>query len=171
MVENEEDDNEPTYVEVVAEARWNVTEKRETIEDILNRIVEGDVFLDDRFDGRYLVVRNSSMDALQLLGDWIREQQQIDTVRERLFRSTVNNLTALYFNRQAAAMGRIALVDINDEPPNGPVIFQLVSDGLNHVINKLTPRTYRGRIVSDEEWAEIQERKRKRREKKKHNWN
>jgi len=165
----EQEEKEPTYVEIVAEARWNPTEKRETIEKILNRLVEGEVFIDERFDGKYLVVRNSSMDGLQLLGEWVREQQQIDTLRERLFRSIINNITALYFNRQAAAMGRIALVDVNDNPPNGPIVYQLVSDNLNAIINMLTPRTYRGKVVTEEEWQRIQERKQKKKERKKKN--
>jgi len=163
MDQNElEEHPDPTYVEIVVEARWNATERRETIETMLHKFVEGDVFEDKRFDGRYLVVRNSTKQGLQLLGEWVREQQQIDVLRERLFRSIVNNVTALYFNRQAAAMGRISLVDINDNPPNGPIIYQIVSDGLHKLINELTPRTYKGRIISEEEWQIILEKKRKR---------
>jgi len=165
----EQDHPEPTYVEIVVEARWNATEKRETIEKILRQFVDGEAFEDNRFDGRYLVIRNSSMDGLQLFGEWVRDQFQIDTVRERLFRSIVNNITALYFNRQAAAMGRISLVDINDNPPNGPIVFQLVSDGLHNIINMLTPRTYKGRVVSEEEWQIIQDKRQKAKERKRRN--
>ena len=161
-----EDHPEPTYIELIVEARWNSTEKKETIINLLKKFLEGDVIEDNRFDGNYLLIRNSSRDGLQLLGEWVREQQQVDTLRERLFRSIVNNITALYFNRQAAAMGRISLVDINDNPPNGPVIFQIVSDGLNKIINELTPRTYKGKIVSEAEWEKIQAQLARNREKK-----
>ncbi|MHA2501603.1 MAG: hypothetical protein ACXAE3_01840 [Candidatus Kariarchaeaceae archaeon] len=157
---------EPTYIELVVEARLNSTELKKTIETLLKRFLSGDVQEDQRSDGTYLLIRQSGMAGLQLLGDWIRDQQVIDTVRKRLFGSIVNNITALYFNRQAAAMGRLALLDVEDKPPNGPIIFQIVSDGLHSVIRTVAPRTYKGRVVTEEEWVQIQEARREKKRKK-----
>jgi predicted RNA binding protein with dsRBD fold (UPF0201 family) len=149
---------EPTYVEIVCEARLNSTETEETIRDILRKFLPGEANLDSRFDGTFVVVRTSGLEELQIFGDWVRELRLLDTVRERLIRSITGNITALYFNRQAAAMDRIALVDLNDEPPLGPVVLQIVSDSLMFVADKITPRTWKGKELSEEEWHRLQQR-------------
>ncbi|MHA2249815.1 MAG: hypothetical protein ACXAD7_05605 [Candidatus Kariarchaeaceae archaeon] len=157
MVDSTE--NEPTYIEVVCEAKINNTEKEETIVNILKQFIEGDPFIDERFDGNYMVIRNSKDDSLQVFADWVRELKQLDTVRKRLFNSMVGNLTALYFNRQAAAMHRLALVDVNDRPPLGPITLNIVSDSLDSIINMLTPKTHKGKELTNEQWQKIKERK------------
>ena len=155
-----------TYIEVVLEARLNSTEKEDTIAKILHRFMEGDVFVDDRFEGKFLVIRNSSFDALQLFGDWVREQRQLDTIRDRLIRSIQDNITALYFNRQAAAMDRLSLIDVNDNPPNGPIILQIISDGLMEIIDIVAPKTYKGSVISHEKWEHIKQQKEREKKRK-----
>ena len=44
---NEEDTN-PTYIELVVEARWNATEKKETISSILRKFLRGEIYEDER---------------------------------------------------------------------------------------------------------------------------
>lgn len=158
--------DEPTYVEIVCEARLNSTETQETIENILRKFLPGKVSEDKRFDGTYLVVRASGLDQLQIFGDWVRELRLLDTVRERLIRSISGNITALYFNRQAAAMDRLALVDLNDAPPLGPVVLQIVSDSLMFVADKVTPKTWKGKELSEAEWHRLQQRQERIREQK-----
>ncbi|MHA2169609.1 MAG: hypothetical protein ACXAB7_06915 [Candidatus Kariarchaeaceae archaeon] len=145
----------PTYVEVVCEARVNATEKNETIEELLRLFIEGDVMIDKRFDGTFLVIRNSNEDALQIFGELVRQNRLLDTIRKRLIKSITGNVTALYFNRQAAAMGRLSLIDINDNPPLGPIALQIVSDGLQSIINQVAPSTYEGSEISTAEWEKI----------------
>jgi len=140
-------DELPSYLEVICEMRWNNTEKRETLEEILSRFLEGDVILDERIDGKYLLIRNSSRQALQLFGDWVREMRILDTVRSRLIKSTIGEITALYFNRQAAARGKLALLDLDDGTPLGPINLQIVSDALDIIIDEVAPKTYQGRII------------------------
>ena len=53
-----------------------------------------------------------------------------------LMKSSIGNITAIYFNKQAAAMGKLSLVDLNDNPPLGSISYQIVSDNLEFVINK-----------------------------------
>jgi predicted RNA binding protein with dsRBD fold (UPF0201 family) len=152
-------ETEPTYIELVCEARLNPTEKREKIETILKTFLDGDIVLDERFDGNYLVVRNSGWDGLNLLSDWIRRLRLLDTIRRRLLKSSLGNITAIYFNKQAAAMGKLSLVDVNDNPPLGSISYQIVSDNLEYVVNKFTPRTFEGKVITEEEWEMIKQRK------------
>lgn len=144
-----------TYLEIVCEAKLNSTEKQETLVNILHKFIDGEITVDSRYDGTFLLVRSSNIETLQLLGEWIRQQNLLDTVRERLIRSITGNVTALYCNRQAAAMSRLALVDIQDNPPCGPIIFQLVSDNLMDIIDQFTPRTWKGKELTKGQWEKV----------------
>ena len=142
------DPSPPTYLEIIVEAKCNPTETKNTIQKILNKFLDGPIIEDERSDGFFLVKRASNISSLQLIGDWIREQKLLDTVRSRLFRSILNNITAIYFNKQAAMMNKLSLIDFDDKPPNGPISFQLVSDNLNYVIDILSPKTFKGKEIS-----------------------
>lgn len=159
--------DEPTYIEIVCEARLNPTENRETIEEILNSFLSGEIILDERFDSKYLLIRNSNWEALEMLSDWIRHSRLLDTIRRRLLKSSIGNITALYFNRQAAAMGKLSIIDVDDNPPLGSITYQIVSDGLEYLINKFTPKTHEGKEISDDEWETINRRRMIQMEKKK----
>ncbi len=163
-----------SYIDIVVEARWNPTESREIIEDILTRFIPGKPVLDERFDSKYLVIHSDDIDDLQIFHDWVIESRFLDTVRLRLIKSIVGNITAVYFNRQAAAMHRLALVDVDDNPPLGPITLQIISDDLMDIINQITPRTHEGKILTEAEWNRLQiklerkkEQKKKDKEKKK----
>ncbi|MCE7737686.1 MAG: hypothetical protein GPJ54_22535 [Candidatus Heimdallarchaeota archaeon] len=158
---------EPSYIEIVCELKLNPTELRPPLVAILNSFLEGDVNDDIRFDGTYLVVRGSGWDALTILSKWIRESKLLDTVRRRLLKSSLGNLTAIYFNKQAAAMKKLSLVDVYDNPPLGSISFQIISDGMEYVINKFTPKTHDGHEITDDEWRLVNYRKQKRIENKK----
>lgn len=158
---------EPTYIELVCEGKLNPTEKSERIENILGSFLDGEIISDDRFDGKYLLIRNSGWEALNRLSDWIRKTRLLDTVRRRLLKSSVGNITAIYFNKQAAAMGRLSLVDVDDNPPLGAISYQIISDNIEFVVNKFTPRTHEGREISEEEWELVKYRKQKQIDKKK----
>ncbi|MCH8908829.1 MAG: hypothetical protein IH840_17220 [Candidatus Heimdallarchaeota archaeon] len=148
-----------TYLEVVCELKWNPTEKKETLEGILDNFLDATTIEDQRFEGIYLVRRGSDLDSLQLIADWIRDMKQLDTIRKRLLKSINGNITALYFNRQAAAMNRISLVDVDDNPPLGAVAFQIVSDDLESIIDQLAPRTFKGKELSRQELEQMRAKK------------
>ncbi len=160
-------EDEPTYIEIVCEAKLNPTENRTMIEEILSSFLQGEIILDERFDGKYLLIRNSGWEALERLSDWIRQSRLLDTIRRRLLKSSIGNITALYFNRQAAAMGKLSLIDVNDNPPLGYISFQIVSDGIVYLINQFTPRTYDGKEISEDEWELVKSRQMAQAEKKK----
>lgn len=153
-----------TYLEVFCEARLNRTENREILERILKKFLVGEVFDDIRFDGHYLVIRNTSENALQLFGDWVREARLLDTIRSKFYSSISNNITAIYFNRQAAFMNHLALVDLDDNPPLGAIALQIVSDNLEEILNNVTPRTYKGKIITESQWEAIKIKEQKKKE-------
>lgn len=137
-------------IELVVETKVNVTEQPERIEAILHRFIEGEVKKDLRFDGEYFYIRSSSDSSIEYLMEWIRDLYLLDTVRRRLLRNQEGSLTSLYFNKQAAAMGRMSLVDFEDNPPLGPILLQIIcssSEELERAIDKITPKTVNGKEV------------------------
>ncbi|MCY3412954.1 MAG: hypothetical protein INQ03_15050 [Candidatus Heimdallarchaeota archaeon] len=165
-------DLEPhTYLHLVVEVKLNNTERRESLEEILHKFLPGEIVVDERIDGRFLLIRAEGTENMQILHDWIASQRIIDTVRSRLIKSIVGNVTAVYFNRQAAYMNHLSLLDLEDGTPLGPINYQLISDNLFEIIDMITPQTIDGRIMTEEEkvkhLARIEnkkERKRKERE-------
>lgn len=151
-----------TYVNVVCEAIVNPTEDSKKVEKILYKFLNGDIMVDERIDGTYLVINAEGTGALQILHEWVANQKILDTVRSRLLKSIANNVTAVYFNKQAAYMNHLSLVDYDDGTPLGPVSYQIISDNLEEIINMVTPRTYDGKIMSEEELARYQARIEKR---------
>ncbi|MDH5402713.1 MAG: hypothetical protein OEZ01_16555 [Candidatus Heimdallarchaeota archaeon] len=160
-------ENLSNNIQVVCEARVNNTEKVETIKTIMNQFIEGNEFVDDRFEGKYYVIRASGGDSLQIFGEWVRQSYLLDTIRRRLLKSIRNTMTSLYFNRQAAAMGRISLVDIDDNPPNGAIMLTIIADNLEELIDIITPKTYRGRELTEAEWEKVKLQQLREQEKKK----
>ncbi|MHA2404902.1 MAG: hypothetical protein ACXADH_18050, partial [Candidatus Kariarchaeaceae archaeon] len=59
------------------------------------------------------------------------------------------------------------LIDVNDNPPLGPIALQIVSDGLQSIINQVAPSTYEGSEISTAEWDKIRKTKEKNVAKKK----
>ncbi len=155
-----------TYVNVVCEAKLNPTEKRENVENILLKFINGEIITDERIDGTFLLINAEGTSALQILHEWIATQRIIDTVRSRLFRSIANNVTAVYFNRQAAFMNHLSVVDHDDGIPLGPIAFNIISDNLEEIIDIVAPKTYDGRIMSEDELAKYKARIEKRKNRK-----
>ena len=142
-----------TYLHVVCEAKLHPSEDRSKVEEILYKFLSGTIETDERFDGTYLLIKTEGTEALQLLHEWVAMQRIIDTVRSRFYNSITGNVTAAYFNRQAAYMNHLSLIDLEDGTPLGPISFQLVSDNLLQIIDIVTPRTYDGKIMTEEEKA------------------
>lgn len=162
-----------TYIHVVCEAKLHPTEDRSKVEDILYKFLSGTIETDERFDGTYLLIKTEGTEALQLIHEWVSIQKIIDTVRSRFYNSITGNVTAAYFNRQAAYMNHLSLIDLEDGTPMGPISFQLISDNLLEILDIVTPRTYDGKIMTAEEkakhFARIEKKKELKRKEKQRN--
>jgi predicted RNA binding protein with dsRBD fold (UPF0201 family) len=149
-------------VTVICEIKYNPTEDRTGLKEILQKLVEGEIKEDTRFDGNYLYLTQTGLDAIQKIRDWIRDSNMIDTFRQRLFRYQQSTLTSLYLNRQALVMDKLALLDLDDNPPLGPILIQIIADNendLNEIIDEIAPRTFDSRIVSKEEFDQLMREK------------
>ncbi len=156
---------------ITCELKMNPTEDEQKLRKLMAQIVVGDPTLDKRFDGEYLVIlTNNRLDIMGFF-ELIREQRLLDTVRTQMFKNMeYGSMTSLYFNKQALHMGRLSIVDFEDNPPLGAVLLQFVSEEgekLEEFIDWLAPQTYKGKELTEEEWKEVKRREALIREKKK----
>ncbi len=156
---------------ITCEAKLNETEDETKVRKVMNFLVQDEIKIDKRFDGIYLVIVTTDESALSTFYEAIRTQRLLDTIRKRMFQNKeYEGMTSLYFNRQALWNGRLSLVDFEDNPPLGAVLLQIVADeneDIDEIINKIAPKTYKGKEITEEEWREIKRKEAERREREK----
>jgi len=76
--------------------------------------------------------------ALDMLRNQLRDRQVRGAARRVLLSETVGDLTTVMLNRQAAAVGVIALCNSPDQSPLGPIYVRLQSKEISAVIDWLT---------------------------------
>ena len=77
-------------------------------------------------------------ESLVHLRDQLRDRRVRAAARRLLTDARQGNLSELMLNRQAAAVGVIALCSSQDESPLGPIFLRIQSDQLEEVIEWLT---------------------------------
>ena len=142
--------------DIVIEVEFHETEDLEKIQKAVSTIATLQLVEDKRFDKTFLMGASSDLHVLQPLYEKVRVFGLLDTVRSRLRLSQIDNYTSIYFNKQAAFVGRLALLDVDDNPPLGAIMLSIVSDNLRDVINWLTPPTRDGKILSPREIEELE---------------
>ena len=156
---------------ITCEAKLNETENENKVRKLLTFLVNGEIKKEKRSDGTYLVILTSEETALANFYETIRSQRLLDTIRTRMLRNKeYGGMTSLYFNRQALWGGKLSLVDFEDEPPLGPVLLQIVAgenEDIDEIIDKLAPKTYRGKELTEEEWREVRRKEAERRAREK----
>ncbi len=143
---------------IVCELRANPTEDEEVLRTVLKKFVPGEIKEDLRSTGKYFYLMTEGIDALTFFSDWVRNQSLLDTVRNRFLRNVENEtLTTVYFNRNAAVLDRLILLDFEDDPPLGPVMLQIIASDpteLMKAIDRITPSTIEGEEMTDEQKKE-----------------
>ncbi len=171
MSSNDSDDLE---VFVTIEAPLYPTESKEKLEKALSTFLETQQFkLDKRVNGIYLTGIAKGLESLKKFKDQIKKFQIAKMVRGRLIHNIEDdNLTTLFFNKQAAFNDKIALLDPGEDPPLGLISLSIVSNNLMKVIDWLTeiPSNKKNSEIYEERKREKfkDQKKRKRREYRKY---
>ena len=132
-------DSDELEVYVTIEAPIFITESREKLEKALETLLPTNYALDKRSNGEYLVGVAEGLDSLNKFKEGIKKFQIAKMVRGRLIHNIEDdNMTTLFFNKQAAFNGKIALLDLGEEPPLGLISLSIVSNQLMKVIEWLT---------------------------------
>ena len=128
---------------ITAEAPLHVTESREKVEKALSTFIDGPFELDKRSTGLFLVGVQQGLESLEKFKQVVKKFQIEPMIRSRLIHSIMDDITTLYMNKQAAYVGKIALLDVNEDPPLGMISFSIVSNDLMQVIDWLVPLSER----------------------------
>ena len=127
---------------MIVELKVNPTEDREVLTNILSLFIKNKIKNDKRADGEYIYTQGKEKSNLLRIKNLLAENQLVDIAKKRLEKNTqYETLTSLYFNRQAASVGKVAIIDLEDNIPLGPILLQIVSkdkDGLMNIIKFLT---------------------------------
>lgn len=92
-------------------------------------------------------IKCRSADASRLR-EMIFSRRILDTVRSALISSSRQGSTRLELNRQAAAAGRLA-IDAAGGGALGPLVVEFESPDMEAFIDRIAPRTEKGRPVND----------------------
>lgn len=161
-------------INVVCEMRVNSTEDPDILRSVMNKFVPGEIREDQRSTGKFFYLLTEGLDTLGYFSDWVRNQSLLDTVRNRFLRNIENEtLTTIYFNRNAAVLDKLILLDYEDDPPLGPISVQIIASDateLMEAIDEITPSTIEGEVMSDEQkkdyFKRLQEKKKSRQKKR-----
>lgn len=106
--------------------------------------------MEKRVGINYLIHETDDLSVLDYLYSKIRDLKYLDTVRRQLKQNkeTENN-TILYLNKQAAYVGRVSLIELEDDPPLGAISIIFISEDLDELIDWFAPATIDGKIPTD----------------------
>ena len=130
----------PLEVYATIEAPLFPTEDPEKLIQAMKNILPTEFFKDARTSGTFIVGMAEGIESLTTFKELVKKFQIGPMIRNRLLHSILDNMTTLYMNKQAAFVGKIALLDVNEEPPLGVISFSIVSNDLESVIDWIYSR-------------------------------
>ena len=127
-----------------------VNKVRIALENLLGR---SDFELQDNDDAREITSTYTHRDAVNLVRQTIHETRIIDAARKRLQSNWNGTSTSIHFDKQAALMRKLRIIDDNQElPPLGSIelVFSFESEHeFEDFVNWFTPPTKDGKIINN----------------------
>ncbi len=133
-------DNSSLEVYATIEAPLFPTENLEKLISAMSNILPTEFSKDERTTGTFIVGMAEGLESLTTFKELVKKFQIGPMIRNRLLHSILDNMTTLYMNKQAAFAGKIALLDVNEEPPLGVISFSIISNNLERVIDWIFSR-------------------------------
>jgi predicted RNA binding protein with dsRBD fold (UPF0201 family) len=142
-------------MEITVKSQVHPTEDIEKVRTAIETLL-GNVAIEivERENHSEIVAPNITQDNLIPVRRLIQEKRILDAVRVRLLRN-FNDLeltTVLHFDKQAALIGKIRLIDNDAElPPLGSIEIRIVfktSSQFEEFLNWFSPRTKDGKIIN-----------------------
>ena len=153
-----------TEFDMIVELKLNQTENQETLNSIISMFIKNKMNSDKRVDGEYIYAKGNKKSNLLVIRKLLVENQLLDIAKRRLELNIQHEtLTSLYFNRQAASVRKIGIVDLDDNIPLGPVLLQIVTKDKKHLTSIIKFLTER-RKLDDEDISLTMENNEKKKE-------
>lgn len=120
-------------------AELNPTEDRSKVEKAMRSIVpEAEIRLVEEPNFKYLVGEAEGLDALKHLRAVLEARRIRDAARAVLLKWMEPNRVVMYFNKQAAYMGRISFSEPSGESPLGPIRVEVEAENPKDIVDWLT---------------------------------
>ena len=139
-------------VKVIARTLLLPTESVEKVKTALLNMVNVDaenVLLEETDDHSEIIASGEGQNSLKKLLMLFRERRILGAARRKLRRGIRgNNRIYFYLNKQAAFVGNVSFVDeFTNESPLGPIEIEIDTNNPEKLIDWLTPRTRKGKII------------------------
>lgn len=89
--------------------------------------------------GTRVIARSHGYDSLRVIYDQIRSRSIMGVLRRVLLNNRAANGTWFLLNKQAAAAGIVAVIEVEQESPLGPIRVNLECEELGSLIDWLVP--------------------------------
>ena len=132
------------------EAEVRETEDRAKVARAIGKIFP---LLKLSFEEGKLVGESERVESLDRLHQLLRLQAILDSARKMMREGLRGNSTTFTLHKQAAFVGRVSFVE-EGESPLGPLRVELEAPDIEHLIDYLAPRTYRGKPIKEIRYLE-----------------
>ncbi|MHA1950246.1 MAG: RNA-binding domain-containing protein [Candidatus Thorarchaeota archaeon] len=140
-------------MDILVRCSVNPTEDANKVVKALENIIgPQEYILEDHGELTELVFSDSTQESLGLVRQLVHEERIIDAARKRLLSNWNGTSTRIHFDKQAAFIGKLRVVDDSITlPPLGTIEIDLVFEGdaqFENFIHWITPPTKKGRVIS-----------------------
>lgn len=140
-------------MDILVRCSVNPTEDTNKVERALENIIGPQKFiLEDHGEITELVFSDSTQESLELVRQSVHEERIIDATRKRLLSNWNGTSTQIHFDKQAAFIGKMRVVDDSiGLPPLGTIEIGLVFDDetqFEGFVHWFTPPTKNGRVIN-----------------------
>ncbi len=139
-------------MEILVRCSVNPTEDTQKVERALVNIIGPQKFThEEHSETSELVFSDSTQDSLNLVRLSVHEERIIDAARKRLLSNWNGTSTQIHFDKQAAFIRKLRIIDDSiDLPPLGTIEIVLVFDSetqFEEFLQWFTPPTKKGRVI------------------------
>ena len=124
-------------IELSIEALINPSESRDKVITAITNVIDK-CSPELRYNSR-VVARSVGADSLNTIYQQIRSRSATGVLRRMLTYNRITNTTWFLLNKQAAAVGIVAVIEEENESPLGPLRITIVCDEMDLLIDWLAP--------------------------------
>jgi predicted RNA binding protein with dsRBD fold (UPF0201 family) len=124
-------------IELKIEALVNPSESRDKVIAAITNVIDN-CSPEVNYNSR-VVARSNRADSLNIIYQQIRSRSAAGVLRRMLTYNRNTNTTWFLLNKQAAAVGIVAVIEEENESPLGPLRITIVCDEMDLLIDWLAP--------------------------------
>ena len=140
-------------MDILVRCPVNPTEDSQKVEQALKHIIgPQNLTYEDHDEISELISSESNQESLGFVRQSIHKERIIDTARKRLLSNWNGTSTQIHFDKQAAFIGKLRIIDDSESlPPLGTIEIVIIFEDeiqFEEFLHWFTPPTKDGRIVS-----------------------